>query len=271
MTQFDFVLVHFMIGRTEEIKTALACAKLGRHLIFEGPVGTGKSTLAHHIAEVLNRPIYRIDGDGRYSEQQMIGYFDPPLVLKNGYLPDYFIYGPLSKAMNEGGILLINELNRIPESTLNVLLPVLDEDLLIIPKLGHIQAQTGFLCICTQNTSDHIGANLLSEAIQDRTERVQITYQSQSEEYEIVALKSRNSPGQELIRKSVDLVRSTREDARFVRGASVRAAIAIAELSVELGFNKAVQIALPSRCKIKEKTQWPELLSDLEKKSDAHQ
>lgn len=56
----------------------------------------------------------RIDGDER---KKLAGWFDPPLVLSGGYTKESFIHGPLSIAMEGGAILLINELDRMPEGT----------------------------------------------------------------------------------------------------------------------------------------------------------
>ena len=47
---------------------------------------------------------------------------------KAGYGEQSFFPGPLVRAMKEGSILFINELNRMPESVQNVLLPALDEE-----------------------------------------------------------------------------------------------------------------------------------------------
>ena len=92
------------------------------------------------MASHLERTFVRIDGDERYTEQKLSGWFDPPLVLSGGYTEDSFIQGPLSTAMREGSILLINELNRMPEGTQNVLLTAIDEKTIFIPKYGKVTA-----------------------------------------------------------------------------------------------------------------------------------
>ncbi|MCX7039459.1 MAG: MoxR family ATPase, partial [Spirochaetes bacterium] len=106
----------------------------GGHLLLEGPVGVGKTTVALAVCRHLGRETVRVDGDERYTENKMTGWFDPPLVLKVGYGEESFFPGPLVRAMREGAVLFINELNRMPESVQNVLLPALDEHLLILPR-----------------------------------------------------------------------------------------------------------------------------------------
>ena len=83
--------------------------------------------------------------------------------------------------MMNGGCLFINELNRIPENTQNVLLSALDERILTIPKLKTVSAQPDFMVISTQNPSVHV-VSALGEALKNRFVWLEIPYQSESEE-----------------------------------------------------------------------------------------
>jgi len=103
---------HGIIGRDQELAMALAVLGAGRHLLLEGPVGVGKTTVALAVCAHLGRDTVRVDGDDRYSESKLTGWFDPPLVLKQGYREESFFPGPLVEAMRGGRVLFINELNR---------------------------------------------------------------------------------------------------------------------------------------------------------------
>ena len=131
---------HKIVGRKDELYSSLIAAKAGKHILLEGAVGVGKTTIALAVASHLERSFIRIDGDERYTEQKLSGWFDPPLVLSGGYSEESFIQGPLTTAMREGSILLINELNRMPEGTQNVLLTAMDEHTIFIPKYGKVTA-----------------------------------------------------------------------------------------------------------------------------------
>jgi MoxR-like ATPase len=252
-----------VVGRHEELTGALACVRLNRNLLIEGPVGVGKTVLALAVAHHLERPLFRVDGDERYSEQKLTGWFDPPIVLAKGYEQSAFIPGPLTQSMLESGILFINELNRMPESVQNVLLPSLDERILMIPKYGEIAACDGFTVIATQNPREFVATSHLSEALRDRFELVMLGYQPFEEEVEIVRLNLRDGleAGERLIRDSVEIVRATRETPQIRRGASVRAAIGIVELAVQLGGSDAIRtaarIALPTRIELADDTHAP--------------
>jgi MoxR-like ATPase len=247
---------HGIIGRSEEIAAALACVQLNRNLLIEGPVGVGKTVLALAIAHHLGRSFFRVDGDERYSEQKLTGWFDPPIVLAKGYDQSAFIPGPLTQAMLDSGLLFINELNRMPESVQNVLLPSLDERMIIVPKYGEITARGGFTVIATQNPREFVATCHLSEALRDRFELVVLGYQPFDEEIDIVRLnvKEGTKSTDKLIEEAVRITRATRESPQIRRGASVRAAISIVELAAQIGGSNALRdaarIALPTRIEL---------------------
>lgn len=211
------------VGREEELSSVLDALKLQSHVLIEGPVGVGKTTLALEAARVLKRKLIRVDGDGRYTEQKLAGFFDPAKALKGGYSAKTWTPGPLVEAMKSGSLLLINELNRMPEGVQNVLLPALDEGKVQIPELGEVSAKTGFAVIATQNPADYVGTGELSEAIEDRFEYVRLNYAPESEELAIL-----NHYSTKHAATALDLVLRTRTERRLRRGASLRAGIALA-------------------------------------------
>ncbi len=249
----------FLVGRSHESSLVQACLEAGRNVLLEGPVGVGKTHLALAICQKLGKKTFRVDGDNRYSEQKLSGWFDPPTVIKKGFGKDAFIPGPLVEAMESGGILFINELNRLPEGVQNVLLPAIDERMIMVPRLGEIRAKPGFLVIATQNPKEFVATSHLSEAILDRFELVVLGYQSEEEEVKIVDEKVTASPHEKLSLASVLLARLTRQHPRVRRGASVRAAISVAEIAAVLmkqgkafedAFSQAAFLAFPTRIEI---------------------
>jgi len=224
-----------IIGREKELQLLLIALKAKKHIILEGSVGTGKTYLARALSHYSNADFYRVDGSEDVLSHVLVGYFDPPAVINKGYVEESFIYGPLSLAMQNGGCLFINELNRIPEGTQNVLLSALDEHELIIPKLKTISAngKNGFITIATQNPSAHVGVSALGEALKDRFVWVKIDYQYEHEEIEIVKLNiKKDLTHSNLIATiAVRIIGLTRTHPDFRRGSSIRGAIDLAQLA----------------------------------------
>lgn len=222
-----------IIGRQEILIQCLASDNADKHLLIEGPVGVGKTTVASAIADYLGRSFFRVDGDERYTSSKLVGWFDPPVVLKHGYTRDTFIPGPLVETMETGGVLFINEINRMPEATQNTLLPIMDESRLHIPKLGTINAKNGFRIIATQNPEASVGVTPLGEALRDRYVWLYLDYHTESEEQEIVKINT-GVTDEEMINTAVAIARATRDYSDIQRGASVRGAIDTASLYSQL-------------------------------------
>jgi len=233
---------HGIVGREPELALALAVLDAGRHLLLEGPVGVGKTTVALAVCAHLRRPTVRVDGDDRYAEAKLTGWFDPPLVLREGFSEASFFAGPLVSAMRSGAVLFVNELNRMPESVQNVLLPALDEGLLSVPHIGTVTAAPGFQVVATQNPVEYVATGHLSEALRDRFEHLVLDYQSAAEEEQIVARET-GSRDAALVRRAVRLTRATRRHPAFRKGASVRAAVATVLLAERLAGEDALERA----------------------------
>jgi len=259
-----------IIGRAEELEQAMDAILAKKHILIEGPVGVGKTVIAEALARFFNRSIYRIDGDERYTEQKLVGWFDPPLVISKGYSKNAFIEGPLTQAMVEGAFLFINELNRMPEGTQNVLLPAMDERTIVVPRIGTICAKEGFLIIATQNPEEYIGTSRLSEALKDRFVWIRLEYQSETDEIGIVK-KETCSTDDELVKFATRITRKTRENTEIRRGASVRGAIDIVSLVKQKAKAPFHSLALAEKRNLLERAAVAALTSKVEVREGSHE
>lgn len=215
-----------VVGLRREREIITVALATGRHLVLEGPPGTGKSTLLRSIAAGTGAGVVFVEGNAELTPGRLIGQFDPAQVLARGYRPDHFVDGPLITAMRQGGLLYLEELNRVPEETLNVLITVLTEGEIAVPRLGTVTAGKDFRLIAAMNPFDAVGTARVSQAIADRMCRVVLGYQDVAGEREITASVSA------LHGRSVDLAvaltRATREHRDVRMGSSVRGAIDLA-------------------------------------------
>ncbi|MHA2502598.1 MAG: AAA family ATPase [Candidatus Kariarchaeaceae archaeon] len=218
-----------IVGRESELRLALAAKLAKKHLLLEGDVGVGKTTLAHAIANYFSQDLERVDGDDRYSASRLVGHFDPPMVIEKGYSWDSFVTGPLVSSMQKGSILFLNELNRMPEGTQNVLLAAMDEGVVIVPKLGSVNAEDGFFIISSMNPQEFVATTPLSEALRDRFAWIRLEYQDEEEERSITSIRS-GVDDEQIIDTVVRITRRTRDWSDLRRGSSIRGAIDFASI-----------------------------------------
>ena len=222
-----------VIERTDEAELLEAALLSGAHVLLEGPPGTGKSTLLKRVASQREIPFVLVEGNAELTPARLVGHFDPALVLSRGYVPEIFNDGPLLEAMRSGGLLYVEELNRIPEETLNILLAAMSEREITVPRLGHLRAATGFALVAAMNPFDAVGTARVSGALYDRTCRIAMGYQSAAAEQQIVDMRSTGLDAAWRA-KIVQLVRETRDHPDLEVGSSVRGAIDTVRMAVEL-------------------------------------
>jgi MoxR-like ATPase len=234
-----------LVGRRREIELVVAALAADRHVLIEGPPGTGKSTLLRAVAHELGVGFEFVEGNAELTPARLVGHFDPARVLADGYDPDVFVDGPLVSALRDGSLLYVEEINRVPEETLNVLITVMSERELHVPRLGHIAAAAGFRLVAAMNPFDAVGTARISGAIYDRVCRLAVTYQSASEEQ---AIATRVAPvvDAEWAAKVVELVRATRSHPDVRVGSSVRGAIDACAVAASLGELRGRQVDDPS-------------------------
>lgn len=240
-----------VVGRKRELELVVAALHGGRHVLLEGPPGTGKSTLLRSVAEAMGVGFAFVEGNAELTPARLVGHFDPARVLTDGYSADVFVDGPLVSALRDGSLLYVEEINRIPEETLNVLITVMSEGEITVPRLGTVKSAAGFRLVAAMNPFDAVGTARISSAVYDRVCRVAMTYQHAEDEIEIVQreLRQRNSAQSvpsDWVALVVEMVRRTRNHADLRFGSSVRGAIDTAVVATSLAAMRKTAVQDPA-------------------------
>ena len=224
-----------IVGRKRELEILISVLVAGKHVLLEGAPGTTKSTLLQFLTSQLQLPLYQIEGSADLTPSKLIGTFNPSLVLEKGFKPEYFEPGPLFHAMEEGGILYIDELNRAAPDATNALIRAMEEREIVVPRYGKIMAKPSFRVVAAMNPYDDTGVTRISRALFDRMCRLKMDYQNLEEEAQIVTTNVPEAP-QSIVRIGTRIARATRYDDRLRQGASVRGAIDFAQIAPSLAL-----------------------------------
>ncbi len=236
----DFVETDYVRDITNRAQTYI---KAGFPVHFRGPSGTGKTTIALHLASKIGRPVVIIHGDAEFKTSDLIGG-------EQGYrfrkIDDRFVHtvhkyeenmtkqwvnNRLTLAIKHGFTLIYDEFTRSRPEANNILLPILQERMMSTSATSsgnsYLSVHPDFCAIFTSNPEEYAGVNRTQDALRDRMVTLDVDHFDFDTELRITMAKS-NLPLEEA-EIIVRIVRSLRESGKTEFDPTVRACIMIAK------------------------------------------
>ncbi len=236
-----FVLTSYV---QEIMERALIYLHAGYAVHFAGPSGTGKTTLAFHLASQWGRPVTLLQGNEEFVCSDLIG---KDIGYRKSSLVDNYIHSVLkteeqmnrmwvdnrlTTACRNGDMLIYDEFNRSKAETNNVLLSVLSEGILNLPGLrgageGYMDVHPHFRAIFTSNPEEYAGTHKTQDALMDRMITINVGLADRDTEIQI--LNARSELGLKESSYIVDIIRELRGNEHETKH-GLRAGIAIGRI-----------------------------------------
>jgi nitric oxide reductase NorQ protein len=220
-------------------------ARAGACVHFRGVAGSGKTSLALHVAETLGRPVSFMAGNDWLTSSDFIGR---EIGQSSVSVVDRYVQtvrrtetmtrsewkeSILATAMERGHTLVYDEFTRASPQANSTLLSVLEEGILVVTDQASersvIRAHPCFRILLTSNPHDYVGVNSAPDALLDRV--LTLTVEEPSDETLVGIVARRSGLDIAAAGRIVRLVRAAREATGAVPLGSMRTAILIARVA----------------------------------------
>ena len=247
----DFVETEYIKDVTHR---ALAYIKAGFPVHFRGTTGTGKTTLAMHIAGIIDRPVIMIHGDEEFSTSDLVGgehgyrmrrvvdNFIHSVLKSEEDMSKKWIDNRLTVACKYGFTLIYDEFTRSRPEANNVLLSILQEKMMDLPAgsgdSDYLRVHPDFTAIFTSNPEEYAGVHRSQDALRDRMVTLDLDYFDK--ETEIAIAEAKSGLPTEDVAKIVNIVRELRDSAACEFSPTIRGCIVIGKTLKVLNGNGSV-------------------------------
>ncbi|NUI80533.1 ATP-binding protein [Staphylococcus borealis] len=223
---------------------AKALFSLNKNILLKGPTGWGKTKLAETLSATVDTPMHQVNCSVDLDAESLLG-FKTIKTNDQGQQEIVFIDGPVIKAMREGHILYIDEINMAKPETLPILNGVLDyRRQLTNPFTGEvIKAAPGFNVIAAINEG-YVGTLPMNEALKNRFVVIQVDYIDGDILKDVIKQQSQLQDDaiiEQIIKFNEDLRTMSKQGQISEEAASIRALIDLSDLITVMPIERAIQ------------------------------
>lgn len=257
----DFVETRYVKDLTER---GMGYIKAGFPVHFRGASGTGKTTLALHVASKIGRPVVMIHGDEEYTTSNLVGgeygyrlrkvidRFVSRVLKVEEDMVKRWVDNRLTVACKYGFTLIYDEFTRSRPEANNILLSILQERIMDLPvgrggEEAHLNVDPNFTALFTSNPEEYAGVHRSQDALRDRM--ITMDLDDFDEETEVAIVRAKSGLPRKEAEKIVKVVRALRESGACEFAPTIRGAIMIAKsLRVVNGHVKGSSVIFQQVC-----------------------
>lgn len=246
----DFVETKYVKDITNR---TISYIKAGFPVHLRGPSGTGKTTLAMHVATKIARPVVMIHGDEEFTTSDLVGgeygyrfrkvvdRFVSRVLKVEEDMVKRWVDNRLTVACKYGFTLIYDEFTRSRPEANNILLSILQEKMMDLPsgrgEDPYLSVDPDFTAIFTSNPEEYAGVHRSQDALRDRMITMDLDHFDYDTEVAITKAKSKLSKQHaEMI---VNIVRGLRESGKCEFAPTIRGCIMIAKTLKVQGITPA--------------------------------